>query len=97
MLELTDDILQELDEAGPDGTAAICRIQNPLGPQFWILFGRVPGSDTVTCVADLGLGVAELGSVSLRELQEFREGFDVTLELDPEFADQGKPPEFFLE
>ena len=92
---LSDEMIETL-EASFGEDRAVCRIHNRLGPQSWILLDKDPESDTFTCIADLGFGISELGSVLGQELEEVAGMPEVDLELDVDFQHVGEPAEFFL-
>ena len=64
---------------------------NPAGAGTWLVVDADPeDSDILSCLADLGFGTPELGSVRLSELQSFQGPFGLGIERDLWF--QGRWP-----
>lgn len=94
---ITKEISEKLKKAGYYGQLPICKFFNPCGPQTWIVFGQdEEESDILFCVADLGLGFVEAGSVSLSELTNLKVGFGLRIERDLYFDADGRTLNDFL-
>ena len=69
------------------------KFSNPAGAGTWLVVDAEPeDSDILSCLADLGFGTPELGSVRLSELQSFQGPFGLGIERDLWF--QGRWPIF---
>jgi dihydroorotate dehydrogenase len=78
---ITKEIQKKLDKAGYHGDVPICKFFNPCGAGTWIIFGQdKEDKDTLSCVADLGIGFVEAGSVSLSELEGARLPYGLKIE-----------------
>jgi hypothetical protein len=72
---------------GQNAQVPICKFFNPCGAATWLIFARERGedSDTLWCLADLGMQCVEYGTVSLSELQNIRLRFGLGIERDLHF------------
>jgi len=94
---ITPEIAEQLKKAGYYGKTPICKFFNPCGAATWVIFGQdEEDSDILFCVADLGLGFVEAGSVSLSELESIRLPFGLTIERDIYFEADGRDINDFL-
>ena len=93
---ITKSIQNKLDKAGWYGEKSICKFFNPCGSQTWIIFGQdEENPDILSCVADIGMGCVEYGSVSLSELKSVRTVFGLGIERDIHFKG-GQPMSYYL-
>ena len=71
---------------------AVCKFFKPVGAGTWIVSGFDPADDpdTLWCLADLGLGCCEEGTVSLAELQGLKLRFGLGIERDLGFNPGGR-------
>ena len=77
--------------ARPDADPVpVLKLFNPLGPQTWLITELHPDGDTLFGLCDLGMGCAELGCVSLREITAVKLPFGLSIERDVAF--QGRLP-----
>ena len=61
----------------------VCKFFNPCGAATWLIYAREHEEpDVLWCLADLGMGCVEYGTVSLSELQSLRLPFGLTIERD---------------
>ena len=61
----------------------LCKFFNPAGAGTWLIVDADPeDNDILSCLADLGFGTPELGSVRLSELQSFQGPFALGIERD---------------
>lgn len=68
----------------------ICKLFNPCGSQTWYLYEHIE-DDIYMCFANLGDPMcAELGTVSLNELQALKLPFGLSIERDMSFAPKSK-------
>ena len=67
----------------PTGTMPVVKLFNPGGAATWLI-SEIDPEDNDTCfgLADLGMGFAELGSFSLREIESLRGQFGRPMERD---------------
>lgn len=88
----TKRILEKLRALPVENNVAVCRIFSSLGNATWIIFSQEPepNADILWCVADLGLGFVEYGTVGRSELESIW-----FLERDKLF-EPGKPIEHYL-
>jgi hypothetical protein len=95
---ITKEIAAKLKKAGYYGQTPICKFFNPVGAATWVIFGQdEEDPDILFCVADLGLGFVEAGSVSLSELENTKVGFGLSIERDIHFTADGRTINDFLE
>lgn len=87
---LTEELKDKLRAAGLDGQHAICKFFNPAGGGTWIISGMDTDNDTLWCLADLGMGCCEEGTVSLKELQEMKLPLGLHIERDRHFKPAGR-------
>ena len=93
---ITKAIQTKLNKAGYYGEKAICKFFNPVGGGTWIIFGQdEEDPDILFCVADLGIGFVEAGSVSLSELESIKLPFGLGIERDLHF-EGGKDIKHYL-
>ena len=95
---ITKKIGEKLNKAGYSGNKAICKFFGG-SSATWVIFGRDKSDpDILMCVADLGMGCVEGGSVSLSELESIKfPPFGLPVERDLYFSNEGKTMSFFLE
>jgi hypothetical protein len=88
MLLLTKPIEKKLRANGalPDSRKAdlkpVCKFFNPCGAATWLISELDADGDTMFGLCDLGMDCAELGSVSLLELQSVRGRLGLGIERD---------------
>jgi hypothetical protein len=93
---ITKAIQNKLDKAGYYGQNAICKFFNPCGAATWIIFGQdEEQKDVLFCVADIGRGCVEAGTVLLSDLENFQGRFGLGIERDMHF-EGGQPMSDFL-
>lgn len=76
-----------------DGSpVAVCKFFNPVGGGTWIVSGFDPADDpdVLWCLADLGMGCCEEGTVSLAELVALRGFGGLGIERDITFNPKGR-------
>ena len=84
---ITKAIENKLSKNGYENEKAICKFFCPWGAATWVIFGRDEHNpDILSCVADLGMGFVEAGSVSLSELEALRGPFGLGIERDRSFT-----------
>jgi hypothetical protein len=81
---LTPELRKQLRAAnrGSGSKAILAKLFNPAGAATWLLTSLDSDDDTLWCVADLGLGFVEYGTVSLSELESIRGPFGLGIERD---------------
>ena len=91
---LTQEIIDKLAENGLQAVAdrnfdptPVCQLFTPDANATWLLFWSYPGKpDRVRAIVDLGVGFAELGDISIREIKEVRGGLGLPVERDLYFS-----------
>jgi hypothetical protein len=86
---LTRELVKQL-RANKDDQRAICKFFNPAGGGTWIISRLESDGDTMWCLADLGLGCCEQGTVSLEELATMELPLGLTIERDIHFEPRGR-------
>jgi len=96
---LTPKLEQQLRAAnkGSGSKKILAKLFNPLGSGTWLLTSMDADGDTLWCVADLGLGCVEFGTVSLNELKSIKLPFGLGIERDLHFDPEGLEVKHFLE
>ena len=70
----------------------------PAGAATWLVSELDPEDpDVAHCLADLGMGYPEVGSVRVSELQAFRGRFGLGIERDLHFDASGRPLSVYAE
>ena len=68
------------------------KLFDPTGAATWLISELDPEDpDIAHCLADLGMGYPELGTVRISELQAFRGRFGLGIERDRNFRANGRP------
>jgi hypothetical protein len=92
---ITPEIAEQLKKAGYYGKTPICKFFNPVGAGTWVIFGQDgEDPDILFCVADLGIGFVEAGTVRLLESLKLR--FGLGIERDIHFDADGRDINDFL-
>ena len=83
---LTPELREQLVQNGRNPDRDIppaCKFFNPAGAGTWLVTDADPDDpDRLHCLADLGLGAPELGTVRLSELEAFEGPFGLGIERD---------------
>ena len=87
---LTKKIKDKLLKNGLDSQRAEVKFFNPCGSGTWVVSGMDKNEDTMWCLADIGAGCCEQGTVSLAELKSVRLQFGLKIERDLHFNPRGK-------
>lgn len=70
---LTDKMKEALRQAADDIPPKILfKVFSPEGAATWLLCSMEDDNDTLWAICDIGAGIVEYGTVSLRELEEYR-------------------------
>lgn len=77
--------LKRLREAKPHSQVPLVKLFNPAGAATWLLCGIEDDGDTLWAFCDIGSGIVEYGTVSLRELEELRLPLGMRIEKDKFF------------
>lgn len=94
---ITEEIAAKLKKAGYYGETPICKFFNPVGAATWVIFGQdEEDPDILFCVADLGIGFVEAGSVRLSELENMKLPLGLGIERDEYFDADGRDINDFL-
>ena len=72
----------------------VVKLFTPDGSATWLLSELEPGTDIAFGLCDLGFGCPELGSVSLRELEQVRGPLGLPIERDLHFVPNGTLSEY---
>jgi len=77
-------------QAAVKGTTAEFKLFNPCGAATWLLTEIDPDDETVAwALCDLGMGIPEFGTVSLAELEDYRNRLGLGIERDRFFEARG--------
>lgn len=95
---ITKELEKQLRAAnkGSGSKKILAKLFNPVGAATWLLTSMDADGDTLWCVADLGLGCVEFGTVSLSELKEIKLIGGLGIERDIYFNPKGLKVEHFL-
>lgn len=91
---INDELIKKFAEQGdtsnkqPEGVKIICRLFNPAGVGTWYLTEYYPEIKTFFGYANLGdPDCAELGYISLQELQDYSSAYGTKIERDIYFGE----------
>lgn len=95
---ITPELEKELRAAnkGSGSEKIRAKLFNPVGAATWLLTSMDADGDTLWCVADLGLGFVEYGTVSLNELKNLVLPLGMSIERDLYFDPEGLEVSHFL-